>query len=245
LRTLKLILEYNGSRYHGWQRQKNGTSIQAIVEQAFVTMCRHQIHVIGAGRTDAGVHAMGQVAHARVDVNIPDENFRLGLNSLLPDDIVIRRVETVGDDFHARFSATGKVYRYKILNRKEPSALEYPFSWHVPQPLDLEPISQALAFLEGTHDFSSFKGPKSKTDTAVRKLSKATVIRDGDFVVFEFEGDGFLRHMVRIIVGTAVEVGLHKLTVEDFQTILESKNRKKSGPTAPPQGLILVRVKYD
>jgi len=241
----KLVIEYDGTAYHGWQRQAADRSIQAEIEKALAVMTRLEISLAASGRTDAGVHALGQVAHFACDTSITAEAFLKGLNSLLPADIVIRSCENVPADFHARYDARRKTYRYRILNRSVPTAVDNRFVWHLRQPLNFEAMQAAAAHVVGEHDFKAFEGTGSPRSSTVRKIFRAEFLREAaEYLIFEIEGDGFLRYMVRNVVGTLVEVGRSRITPEDFKAILESRDREQAGATAPPQGLFLVSVDY-
>lgn len=241
----KLVIEYDGTAYHGWQRQASDRSIQAEIEKALTVMTRREISLAASGRTDAGVHALGQVAHFVCETKITAEEFLKGLNSLLPADIVIRSCKRVAAEFHARYDARCKTYQYRILNRPIPSAVDNRFVWHLRQDLDLDAMQAAVAYIVGKHDFKAFEGTGSPRSSTVRTIFRAEFIRkDEDYLIFEIEGEGFLRYMVRNIVGTLVEVGRGKLTPAAFEAILESRAREEAGATAPPQGLFLVRVDY-
>jgi tRNA pseudouridine38-40 synthase len=245
LRNFKLTIEYDGSRYHGWQRQPADLSIQAEIEKALAVMTRQSVILIGSGRTDAGVHGLGQVANFHSDTRIPPEALQKGLNSLLPDDIVIRACAVVDDAFHARFDVKSKIYHYTILNRALPSALERNHMWWIRAPLKLETMQQAMRSLMGEHDFSAFEGTGSPRAHSVRRVLEAGMDLPGhDKVILKFKANGFLRYMVRNIVGTLVEVGRGKITPEDFAGILASRDRSRAGATAPPHGLCLMEVSY-
>jgi len=241
----KLAIEYDGTAYHGWQRQKSDRSIQAEIEKALAVMTRQTVTLSASGRTDAGVHALGQTAHFTCDTTITPEAFLKGLNSLLPDDIVIQACEAVPESFHARYDARRKTYRYRILNRAVPSAVDIRYVWHIRQPLQVDAMQAAAAHLVGPHDFKAFEGTGSPRTSTVRTIFHAVLTKESDgYLLFEIEGDGFLRYMVRNIVGTLVEVGRGKITPDEFKAVLESKDRKQAGATAPPQGLFLVAVDY-
>lgn len=245
MRNIKLVIEYDGTNYRGWQVQLKGPTIQGMIEEKLVLLTGETTHVIGSGRTDAGAHAFGQVAHfmtlSRMDVS----SIQRALNGLLPPDIVIRRVEEVEEGFHARQQSKSKVYEYRILNRHLRSVFHRGYSWHVPQELDFEEMKKAAEILSGEHDFSSFRSVGSPTRTSVRTVIRADWRRSGDgLICFEIEANGFLKQMVRAIVGTLVEVGKGKISTEEFRKILDSRNRKEAGPTAPAHGLFLKEVKY-
>ena len=244
-KNFKLTIEYDGTDFHGWQRQKSDRSIQGEIEAALHEMTREKINLIGSGRTDAGVHALGQVANFKCATRLDADDFQNGLNSLLPDSIVIRDCEVVDADFHARFDARRKIYHYRILNRRLPTAIKRQYWWHVRRPLDLEMMNRAASELVGIHDFSTFEGTGSPRSDSIRQVFNAAFLKETeDNIVFEIEANGFLRFMVRSIVGTLADVGMGKIHPEDFRTILESQDRSQAGVTAPPRGLFLVRVVY-
>lgn len=245
LKNFKLRIEYDGTDCHGWQRQAGRRTIQGDIETALRTMTGRPVTVIGSGRTDAGVHALGQIAHFRCDTHLAAPVFLKGLNSLLGQDIVIREAEEADADFHARFDATGKIYHYRILNDPMPSAIHRRYAWHISAPLHDDAMTEAARFLAGTHDFKAFEGAGSPRPHTVRRVGMADFIRDPHgFLTFRIQADGFLRYMVRNIVGTLVEIGRGKRMPEDLKTILASCDRKQAAPTAPPHGLFLIRVQY-
>lgn len=243
--NFKLIIEYDGTDFQGWQIQPDARTVQGEVQRAIEVMTRTKITLIGSGRTDAGVHALGMTAHFHCDTRITAEEFCKGLNSILPQDIVIHACEAAPDDFHARYDARSKVYRYHILNRYLPSALRRNFVWHIRNPLDLDRMQAGAHRLIGRHDFKAFEGAGSPRAHSVRHLLRADFSRrDEHIIIFEIEADGFLRYMVRNIVGTLAHVGSGKLSPEDVGRILASKDRGRAGITAPPQGLFLEKVNY-
>jgi tRNA pseudouridine38-40 synthase len=245
VKNFKITIEYAGSRYCGWQRQNNDPTIQEAIEQALKKMTGRNISLIGSGRTDAGVHAWGQVANFKCETTLKAEDFLGGLNSLTPEDIVIAACEEVNDEFHARFSAKSKRYIYRILNRSNPAAVYRQYAWHIRKDLNLEAMRAAISHLIGSHDFKAFEGAGSPRAHTVRNVFKASLTQEDDgYAVFESEADGFLRFMVRNIVGTLVEVGLGKITPDDFKLILDSKDRSRAGTTAPAHGLFLKRANY-
>lgn len=245
-RNLKLIIEYDGSRYHGWQRQKENRSIQGEIEKALKTITASRVTLIGSGRTDAGVHARGQVANFKCDTRLEPETLVNALNSLLEEDIVIQACKPVGTTFHARYDAKSKVYHYRILNRPLPAAIGRQYSWFIRKPLNQEAMRAAIAHLIGRHDFKTFAGSGSARQQMIRRIYSAGLTEQDDgLLVFEIEADGFLRYMVRSIVGTMVDVGLGKITPADFKNILDSRDRSQAGVTAPARGLILIKVNYD
>jgi len=244
-KTFKLIIEYDGSGFHGWQRQKKDRTVQETIENALAVMTREQVAVIGSGRTDAGVHALGQAAGFKTRSRLDAEAFFNGLNSLLPGDVVIRACEQMPDDFHARFDVSSKRYRYHMLNRPIAPAIGRQFVWHIRRPLDTTAMAEAAGILLGTHDFKAFEGTGSPRDHTVRTVTDSTVKETGGGnLTYDIEANGFLRFMVRNIVGTLVEVGLGKIDPQTMLTILLSKDRSQAGATAPPQGLFLVDVAY-
>ena len=246
MRNIKLVIEYEGTNYCGWQIQPNGSTVQQVLQETIARMTGHPVHLIGAGRTDAGVHALGQVANFHTSCRIPLEGFWRGLNGLLPKDIVVHSVEEVPLDFHAQFGAKGKTYRYQILNRPSPSAIYRNHCWHIPHPLDRAAMEEATRALIGRKDFSSFQGADPEPTGSVREIFQAEwSTEDPPFLSFTISGSGFLKHMVRNVVGTLVEVGRGKSSPEDFIRIIAAKDRRAAGMTAPPQGLFLVKVDYE
>lgn len=243
--TIKLILEYDGTGYAGWQRQPNQPTIQGAVEAAIVRVTQTHVPAIGAGRTDAGVHALGQVASFRIDRHMTPREWTRALNAHLPDTIVVRSAALMPDTFHARHSARGKLYEYRILNRPERPAVERAYCWHIHQPLDDAAMNEAANILIGSHDFSSFQTQPTENDDPICHLQQLVVSREGDRLRLEAYADRFLKQMVRSIVGTLVEVGLGKRPADSFTTILNARDRSAAGKTAPPQGLFLLRVDYD
>ncbi|MGO8881982.1 MAG: tRNA pseudouridine(38-40) synthase TruA [Desulfomonilaceae bacterium] len=242
----KTVVEYDGTNYHGWQFQPNAVTIQGEIEKALEKLFHTRIPVYGAGRTDSGVHAHGQVMHIVVSWNHPSENLKRALNTLLPDDICIKDVSEVRDDFHARHSAISKTYRYQIFNHRLRSPLKRLYSWQVSQKLNLDELQAASNILLGVHDFATFGTATSGTPSTTREIFEAKW-HDGKGspnLTFTISGSGFLRFMVRSLVGTLVRVGSCKISVQDFGAILESRDRSKSGPAAPSQGLSLVSVEY-
>ena len=245
MRNIKLVIEYDGTNYHGWQIQPQSPTIQEVIEEKIEIMIRQRVHLAGSGRTDAGVHALGQVACFQTSSSIPIEGLWRGLNSLLPVDITIQSAEEVDASFHPQFGAKRKTYRYLIFNRPSPSAIYRRYSWHLPIPLAMEAMQRAAQILLGRNDFSSFQGAHPDTQDPVREVFRVEWSRkEPAFLSFLIEADGFLRNMVRNIVGTLVEVGKGKISVEEFEGILAARDRKQAGMTAPPQGLFLLEVKY-
>jgi tRNA pseudouridine38-40 synthase len=244
-RKIKLTLAYDGTRYHGWQFQKNGLTIQEVLEDKLRVLTQEPVRVFASGRTDAGVHALGQVCHLETRSLLRPEELERGLNGLLPDDIHIVRAEGVPPGFHARYDARSKVYEYRILNRPEPDVFLRRTTWHVSRPLDLEAVEQGLARIRGEHDFSSFRSAGSGNRNPVRRVLRAELLEhEPGRVSLVFEANGFLRHMVRNLVGTLVDVGTGKVSPADFEEILEAGDRGRAGVKAPAQGLFLMEVRY-
>lgn len=242
--TIKLTVEYEGTAYAGWQQQPDRPTVQGQLELALYQIIQEKTVIVGAGRTDAGVHALGQVASFRTLKTLPPQKWAPALNRYLPRDIVILRSEQVPDDFHARYSAKAKIYEYRISTRPFRPALNRHRVWHVHFRLDLSRIQRAIPCLLGSHDFSSFEGPRSATTDRVCQVSELTLHEETDLVVFRLSADRFLKQMVRTIVGTLVEVGRSRREPDDLETILKARDRQKAGETAPPQGLYLVEVLY-
>ena len=243
MKRIRLVLEYDGTGFSGWQVQPGARTVQGVLQEALSAMMGSRITVVGSGRTDAGVHALGQVAHCDVTRDIPPSNIQMGLNSVLPRDVRVLDCADTREDFHAQRDALGKIYRFVILNTVRPTALDRFRVWHIRHPLDLPAMRAGAAFLVGEHDFAAFKSAGDKT-TTVRHLRELTIDRDKDHVILTFEANGFLKHMVRNLTGALVAVGLGKLFPEDIQRLLESRSREGSPRKAPPQGLTLVRVMY-
>ena len=243
--NFKITIEYDGSAYHGWQRQAEDKTIQGEIENALMTMAGDRLAVTGSGRTDAGVHALNQTANFQCATSLTPEAFLKGLNSLLPEDIVITSCKVVPDKFHARYDVKSKVYHYRILNRLLPAAISRQYAWHIRKKLDLSVMKHALCCIIGTHDFKAFEGSGSPRASSIRCIMNADFVKtDNDYIFLRIEGDGFLKFMVRNIVGTLVDVGLDKITPDDFKKILISKDRNLAGITAPAHGLFLMEVKY-
>jgi len=262
MRNIKIVVEYDGTGYHGWQSQVNANTVQGVLGDAVRRITGENCGIIGASRTDVGVHAVGQVANFITGSKIPVERFPQALNSALPDDIVVKAAEEVGLDFHSTYSANGKRYRYLIHNSPFPSALLRHRAFHVTQPLDVDAMQEACRHFLGTHDFSAFRASGSRVKTSERTIFEVSVRKRGDgsaasqgdngtvppflpvLVEFEILGSGFLYNMVRIIAGTLAEVGAGKRSPGDMPAIIESRDRKKAGKTAPAHGLYLVEVYY-
>jgi len=245
MRTIKLTVAYDGTGYVGWQRQASGDSIQGLLEDALSTIDHRAVTLHGAGRTDAGVHATGQVASARLQCPHDETTLLRALNANLPPAVRVFGVAVVPDVFHARFSATGKTYEYRIWNGPAVPPTLRLYTWHVPQPLDVALMRHAADAIVGEHDFAAFQGAGATTHTSVRRVTSARWTHPADgSLVFEITGDGFLRHMVRSLAGTLVEVGHRQRPAGDLAALLERPDRSGTGRTAPACGLFLVRVDY-
>lgn len=242
--TFKVILEYDGTHYAGWQRQLDQPTIQAAVEDALALVAQERIAVVGAGRTDAGVHALGQVASFRTEKPLTPADWLRALNGLLPKDICVRSVQQAADEFHARYSATGKLYEYRILNRPERSALDRYRVWHLRKGLDLKAMREAAATLVGLQDFSSFEGSPTENQNPMCRLERLLLHHEDHLIRIEAYADRFLRQMVRAIVGTLVEVGRGTRAAGSLRAVLAARTRAAGGRTAPPHGLYLIRVDY-
>lgn len=244
-RTFKLVLQYDGTDYVGWQRQTRGESIQGSVEAALARIEGRPVTVHGAGRTDAGVHACAQAASVRLDTALDAATLVRALNANLPPAIRITSVELAADAFHARFDARSKSYEYRIRNGPTVPPFERLYVWHVAQPLDLDAMQRAAAPLVGEHDFAAFQGADSEVHTTVRRVLGARWQRSGDgLLAFQITGEGFLRHMVRRIVGTLVEIGAGRRPDDEIARLLEARAAQDAARTAPACGLFLVRVDY-
>ncbi|RLB05929.1 MAG: tRNA pseudouridine(38-40) synthase TruA [Deltaproteobacteria bacterium] len=245
MRNVKLTIEYDGTAYHGWQIQPGLRTIQGVMKEKIAQITQEEVNLIGAGRTDAGVHALGQVANFRTSSKINPFSLQRGLNSLLPPDIVIRDVQEAEEGFHARFSARSKVYEYHILNQPYPSAIWRNFAWFVPFELDLSSMRRCAEILIGTHDFSSFRAAGDESRHSIREVLRLEIERRGDsLIVVAIEANAFLREMVRSIVGTLVDVGRGKTSPTEFEEIFRARDRRLAGMTAPAHGLFLKEVKY-
>lgn len=246
MRNIKLIIEYDGTNYSGWQVQENGPSIQAELEKALGIITGERIRINGSGRTDAGVHARGQVANFSTASLIPHEKFAYALNGLLPRDIVIKDSREVAPDFHARYSAVGKMYSYLIINSKFPSALYRNYAYHINycERLDIDRLEKAAEAFIGTYDFSGFMSTGSNVSDTLRTIYELSVEKENEMICLKYKGNGFLYNMVRIITGTILYVGIGKIKLEDIKDIILSKDRSRAGITVPACGLYLEKVYY-
>ena len=242
MRNLKLTLEYEGTKYHGWQVQPGQVTIQQVVQEKLARILQETVVLVAAGRTDAGVHALEQVANFHCSSAIPPHNLQKALNSLLPWDIAVTAVEEVPQEFSARYWARSKVYVYRILNRSYPSPIWRRTSWFFPRPLDVPAMEKALPGLLGNHDFSAFRASGCTAKTVTRTMHRADLTRQGDMIEIRFEANAFLRYMVRNIVGTVVEIGIGKRPPENLAEVLAGRDRGRAGPTAPARGLAMEKV---
>ncbi|MBA3010406.1 MAG: tRNA pseudouridine(38-40) synthase TruA [Proteobacteria bacterium] len=250
-RNYKLVVEYDGTLFSGWQRQKEEKTIQGELESVLGHMLNQKIHIRASGRTDAGVHALGQVANFHAHTQMDPLVLKKGVNSLINPAIVIRECSIAPDDFHAQYQARSKEYNYYILNRPDPCAIGAAFVWQVKKPLDLVRMNQCCEMITGVHDFKSFENTGSPKTSSVREVFLARVNRlengepfKNDVILFKISASGFLKNMVRNLMGTLVDVGLGKITPSQFQTILGAGNRALAGNTAPARGLFLKQVNY-
>ncbi len=244
-KNLKLTIAYDGSRYHGFQFQLNAQTVQQVLEEKLSLLLGESIRVIGSARTDAGVHAYKQVVSFRTRATIPTDRIPAAARGIMPRDIIVLEAFEVPDSFHARFSATGKLYCYRILNSSIPNPFQRNYAWQVYEPLDASLMNQALQLLVGEHHFGAFQAAGSSARNPVRTLYSLQCERQNESIEFKLRGNGFLYHMVRNIVGTVVHVGVGKLSLEKFKEIFESRDRRQAGITAPATGLYLLEVFYE
>ena len=246
MRNIKLTIEYDGKEFNGWQKQPSKLNIQGTIEQAIKTITGEDVDLQASGRTDAGVHALGQVANFKTNSNIPIEKMSIAINCNLKKSIRIVKAEEVEERFHSRLSCKRKIYRYIINNSEIPSAIYRNLETHIPYKLDIEKMKQAVKYFEGEHDFKAFKASGTSSKSSIRTIYKAEVIKmPNNRIYIELTGNGFLYNMVRIIAGTLFDVGTGKIEPEDIEKIIESKDRTNAGKTLPPQGLYLVCVNYN
>lgn len=244
MRRIKLTVAYDGTNYCGWQIQPNGITVEEVLNRALSRLTGEELRVTGASRTDAGVHARGNIAVFDTASTIPAERFAYAVNPLLPEDIAVVNSEEVPQDWHPRYRNSVKTYEYRILNREMPDPLRRKYTWHVSFPLDLDKMRAAAEYLKGEHDFRSFCGVHTGAKTTVRTVCTLDIEKTGDEIIIRISGNGFLYNMVRIIAGTLTEVGRGLRTPENVKKILEAEEREKSGATAPPQGLTLISIEY-
>lgn len=244
MRNIKLIIEYDGTGYGGWQKQKNAPSIQQEIEEGIYKLTRERVTLIGSGRTDSGVHARGQVANFLTSSNLPPDRFSYALNSVLPEDIRVLSSQEVDYKFHARYSAKGKRYRYSMIIRPHGTAIGRNYYYHLRHRLDIDAMKKASKYLIGTHDFKAFQAAGSSVKDTIRRIDRAELTWEEPYLYFDIEGNGFLYNMVRIIVGTLILVGQNKIEYKMMDNIIKSKDRQMAGPTAPAHGLCLEEVYY-
>ena len=241
----KLIIEYDGTNFVGWQSQDNGKSIQKSIEDAIKKLSNEKVTVFGAGRTDSGVHAKGQVAHFEISKNLAADNIRDGINQYLrPLPIAILKVEKAANDFHARFSATQRIYQYSIINRRPPLTFQRQLAWVIYKSLDIEKIKKAALFFEGKHDFNAFRSIDCQSSTSVKTIDYCSIVNDQELITILVAAKSFLHSQVRIMIGTLANVGQGKIQPSDIQQIIEMKDRDKAGVTAPAHGLYLKEIIY-
>lgn len=245
MRNIKLTIEYDGKPYNGWQKQPNKPNIQGEIERAIYNITKEEVDLIGSGRTDAGVHALGQVANFKTNSNIPIEKLALAINSQLKNSIIIKKAEEVDERFHSRYNAKHKTYRYIINNSPCGTAIYRNLEYCFPIKLDVSKMQEAAKYFEGEHDFKAFKSSGTSAKNSVRTIYNASVKQEGEKIIIELTGNGFLYNMVRIISGTLLDVGLQKIKPEEIKNIIEEKDRQKAGKTLPAHGLYLVEVKYN
>lgn len=244
MRRIKLTVAYDGTNYCGWQIQPNGITVEEVLNRALSRLTGEELRVTGASRTDAGVHARGNIAVFDTASTIPAERFAYAVNPLLPEDIAVVNSEEVPQDWHPRYQNSVKTYEYRILNREMPDPLRRKYTWHVSFPLDIDKMRTAAEYLKGEHDFRSFCSIHTGAATTVRTVYMLDIGKTGDEIVIRISGNGFLYNMVRIIAGTLTEVGRGFRTPGNVKKILEAEEREKSGATAPPQGLTLISIEY-
>ena len=244
MKRVMLTVAYDGTAYHGWQVQPNGVTIEGELNRVLKELTGEEIQVIGASRTDAGVHGLCNIAVFDTESNIPGEKFSYALNQRLPEDIKVVDSCEVAEDFHPRHVSSKKTYEYKIYNAKFPDPTKRLYSHFTYTPLNVEKMQEAATYLIGEHDFKSFCAPAAVVETTVRTMYKAEVIQDEEYIRIRVQGNGFLYNMVRIIAGTLMEVGSGKRQPEDIKTILEAKDRNAAGPTAPARGLMLINYEF-
>ncbi len=244
MRNIKLTIEYDGKCYNGWQKQPDKLNIQGEIEKAIYNITQEEVDLIGSGRTDAGVHALGQVANFKTNSALPIEKLALAINSQLKSSIIIKKAEEVDERFHSRYTAKQKTYRYIINNSKTGTAIYRNLEYCFPVKLNVEKMVEAAKYFEGEHDFKAFKSSGTSGKNSVRTIYKAEVRQDGERIIIELTGNGFLYNMVRIISGTLLDVGLGKIEPNEIPDIIEKKDRTKAGKTLPAHGLYLVKVQY-
>lgn len=245
MRNIRLLLQYEGSRYQGWQRQQStDNTIQGKMEALLGRMCGETITLSGSGRTDAGVHALGQVANFHTESPMPVEEMLVYINRYLPEDIAVVEIGEVPLRFHSRLNAKGKHYEYRVINSAIPDVFRRRYALEVPECLDVDAMRRAAGFLLGEHDFKSFTSAKKGKKSTVRRIDEIAIVKEGSVITFSFRGNGFLHHMIRILMGTLLEVGMGKRTPESMEEILAARDREQAGPLVPAKGLVLVEVYF-
>ncbi|HBC32197.1 MAG TPA: tRNA pseudouridine(38-40) synthase TruA [Clostridiales bacterium] len=244
VRNIKLLIAYDGTSYHGWQTQLNKATIQGTIENAISIITKQKIELTGSGRTDSGVHALGQVANFKADTKIPEDKIKIALNANLPPDIRIMESVDVDMDFNSRFDALDKTYMYRIYNDRVQSPFYARYSCFIPQVLDIDKMEEALKLIIGTHDFIGFMASGSYVKTTVRTVYDAKLLKEGNLIRIYINGDGFLYNMVRIIAGTLIDIGKGTKNISCIEEALTNKDRKILGQTAAPEGLFLMQVNY-
>ena len=245
MRNIKLTIEYDGKDFNGWQKQPNKLNIQGEIERAIKEITGEEVDLTASGRTDAGVHAFAQIANFKTNSTIEAEKFAIAINTKVKKSIRIQKSEEVEERFHSRYNCKQKTYRYVINNSEQGSAIYRNLEYYVPQKLDVEAMKKAIKYFEGEHDFKVFKASGTSSKSSVRTIYKTEIKKEGERILIELTGNGFLYNMVRIISGTLVDVGLGKIKPEDIPEIIKSKDRTKAGKTLPPYGLYLVKVEYE
>jgi len=244
-KNFKIVVEYDGTDFFGWQRQKDKISVQGELEKALSKILNQDIKIAGSGRTDSGVHSLGQVASFRAKTCVLPENIKKGVNSFIKQPVAIKQCSIMEDDFHARYSAVSKEYHYFISNGQDPDVIGRLYQWHIRKPLDMEAMEECCKAITGIFDFKSFENSGSPRSSTVREIFFFNVNQlKNERLVFKICANGFLRYMVRNLIGTIVLAGLNKISIDEFKTIVEAKDRTKAGTTAPPQGLFLKEVNY-
>lgn len=245
MRNIRLLIQYEGTRYQGWQRQESSeNTIQGRLEKLLSQMCGEKIELQGSGRTDAGVHAMGQVANFHTNSSLSTEEMTEYINSYLPQDIAVIQVTEAGERFHSRLNAAGKCYQYRVWNSAVPNVFLRRYALEYPQTLNMEAMQKAASGLLGEHDFKSFTSTKKGKKSTVRRIDRIDIVQEGNLLTFTFTGNGFLYHMVRILMGTLLEVGEGKRSPDSMPELIAAKNREAAGPLVPAKGLILKEVYY-
>lgn len=244
MRNIKLTIEYDGAKFGGWQKQSTKLNIQGEIEQAIKEITGEEIELTASGRTDSGVHSLGQIANFKTNSKIEIEKIPYAINSKLKKSIVIKNAEEVEENFHARYNCKGKKYKYVINNSSQGTAIYRGLECHIPQKLDVAKMQEAIKHFEGEHDFKGFRASGTSSKSSVRTIYKAEVKQDGERIIIELTGNGFMYNMVRIISGTIVDVGLGKIKPNEIPEIIKSKDRNKAGKTLPAHGLYLVEVYY-